>query len=171
MISKIVREAVQGQLSMPVSGINARLAAIAEGYGLDPYVIDWTNESSNFIYGRVTPQAFEASSVFTYPLLTIDTVRSQDTRRIKFATFAGPVIVTIDVHHSWIDSAVLADFASTVDMTEDAIVSCMNDQEVQTWPGNLLWNGQITLQRGQIMMGGNGWLQSAQFICNFELVV
>ncbi len=171
MISKLIRDAIRAQLAADVTGLNDRLAALAELYGVPPYVIDWSDTSTNFIFGRVSPAAFEESSVFTYPLLTIDTVRSQDTRRVKFATFAGPVVATIDVHHSWPDQSVLADFASLVDLTEDGVISCLNDQDSQSWPGNLLWNGQVTLQRGAIAMGGMGWIQSVQFICQFELIV
>lgn len=172
MISKYVRDAVKAQLSDPQAGLNYRLSALAGGYGMDAaYEIDWSGTSQNFIFGRVAPEQFEETSAFSYPLLTIDTVRTQDTRRIKFATFAGPVVATIDVHHSWIEESVLADFASMVDLTEDAVISCMNDQSGQNWPGNLLWNGSIATQRGPIKMGGMGWLQSVQFVCNFELVV
>jgi len=171
MISKLIRDAVKTQLAASTTGLNDRLAALAASYATDPYVIDWSATSPNFIFGRVNPVAFEESSVFIFPLLTIDTVRTQDTRRIKFATFAGPVVVTIDVHHSWPQESVLGDFASLVDLTEDAVISTLNDQNHQVWPGNVLWNGQITLQRGAIAMGGYGWLQSLQFICNFEVVV
>ena len=57
-----------------------------------------------------------------------------------------------------------------MDATEDALISTMNDQNHQTWPGNLLWNGQIALERKPIQMGGLGWIQSAQFLCSFELI-
>lgn len=177
MISKVVRDAVKTQLSATDSGINDRIAALTAAYTvsfstiLDPYTIDWSGEAGNFIFGRIDPQNVEASSVFSYPLLTIDTVRAQNANRIKYATFAGPVVATIDVHHSWPEQSVLADFASQVDLTEEAVIACLNDQNNQLWPGNLLWNGIVSTQRGPIVMGGYGWLQSIQFVCQFELIV
>jgi hypothetical protein len=171
VISKLIRDAIKTQLSAAGTGLNDRIAALAASYGVAPYAIDWTANSTNFIFGRVSSAAFEESSVFTYPLLTIDTVRTQHTNRVKFATFAGPVIATVDVHHSWADESVLADFASLVDLTEDAVIAALNDMNHQSWPGNLLWNGQVGLQRGGIAMGGYGWIQSAQFILQFELIV
>jgi hypothetical protein len=177
MISKTVRDAVKAQLSATDTGLNDRLAALAAAYAVSfsdsvaPYTIDWSTTSGNFLFGRVNPAAIESSSVFSYPLLTIDTVRAANTNRVKFATFAGPVVATIDVHHSWPEQSVLADFASQVDLTEEAIVSCLNDQDSQAWPGNLLWNGIVSAQRGPIVMGGYGWMQSLQFVCQFELIV
>lgn len=171
-ISKLVRDALKGQLSAEETGFNARLAALWRSYGLPPEdlpVIDWTSESANFLFGRVNPAGIERSSVFAYPLVTIDTLRSQNTNRVKFATFAGPVQAVIDVHHSWPDSSVIADFASYVDATEDAIIAALNDQAA-LWPGNLLWNGNVGMQRGAVLMGGYGWLQTASFFCQFDLL-
>ena len=169
-ISKYVRDALKAQLSLGTTGFNDRLAAIAQTYGIDPWAVDWSADSTNFLFGRINPAQIEASSVLTYPLVTIDTVRSQNTNRVKFATFAGPIVVVIDVHHSWADESVIADFASFLDATEDAMIASLNDQDAQSWPGNLLWNGQVATQRGPIVMAGLGWLQSLSFICNFELV-
>jgi hypothetical protein len=169
-ISKYVRDALKAQLSAVGTGFNDRLAAIATTYGIGAWTVDWSAESTNFLFGRVNPQAIEESSVLTYPLLTIDTLRSQHTNRVKFATFAGPVQAIVEVHHSWQQESVLADFASWVDATEDAMVAALNDQSAQFWPGNLLWAGQVALQRGPIAMGGYGWLQTAVFACNFELI-
>ena len=169
-ISKYVRDAIKTQLAANTTGFNARLAAISSTYGITAAQIDWTATSTNFIFGRMAPELFEESSVFTYPLLTIDTIRSQDMRRVKFSTFSGSVAAVIDVHHSWPDESVIADFASVVDATEDAVVACLNDKATQVWPGNLLWNGQVQVQRGPIKMGGYGWVLTLSFLCNFELV-
>jgi hypothetical protein len=89
---------------------------------------------------------------------------------VKFATFAGPVQAAIDVHHSWPQEAVLADFASCVDATEDAMIACLNDQNTQLWPSGVLWNGQVTCVRSPIAMGAANWIQTATFLCQFELI-
>lgn len=169
-ISKYVRDAIKGKLSDPRTGFNPRLAAIAEDYGIEPWAVDWSNTSSNFLFGRIAPQPVEESSVLTYPLTTIDVVRAQDTRRVLFATFAGTVTAVIDVHHSWPDQSVIADFASMVDATEDAMVSVLNNVEDQDWPQGMLWAGKVTVQRNPIIAGGYGWLQTETFICQFELI-
>lgn len=169
-ISKFVRDALKAQLSAGGTGFNDRLQALAGAYEIEPWTVDWTADSTNFLFGLISPEKIEGSGVLTYPLVTIDTVRSQNTNRVKFATFAGPVTAVIDVHHSWSEESALQDFASFVDATEDAMVAALNDQDAQTWPGNLLWNGQVAAQRGQIVMGGMNWLQSLRFICNFELI-
>lgn len=171
-ISKYTRDAVKAQLAAETTGLNDRLAALWPTYGIareDLWKVDWSAESTNFLFGRLNPAAIEQSSVLTYPLVTIDTVRSQHTNRVKFATFSGGVQAVIDVHHSWSQASVLADFASFVDATEDAVISALNDQNAQYWPGNLGWNGQVACQRGQLVMAGENWLQTASFLCNFEL--
>jgi hypothetical protein len=170
-ISKAIRDALKAQLSAGTTGFNDRLAAIAATYEIEPWTVDWTRDSTNFIFGRVSPQAFEESSVFTYPLVTIDTMRAQNTNRVKFATFAGQVVAVIDVHHSWPEGSVLADFASLVDATEDAIIATLNDQDTQVWPPGVLWAGRVSVERGRIAMGGLGWIQTATFVCTFELQV
>ena len=58
-ISKFVRDALKAQLSANSTGFNARLAAIAPTYGVDAAQIDWTDSSTNFIFGRVAPELFE----------------------------------------------------------------------------------------------------------------
>lgn len=169
-ISKYVRQAIKDKLAAPRTGFNARLSAIADDYGIEPWEVDWSNTSSNFLFGRIAPQPVEESSVLTYPLTTIDVVRAQDTRRVLFATFAGLVTAAIDVHHSWPDQSVIADFASLVDATEDAMISVLNDTEDQTWPDGILWGGKVTVQRNSVIAGGYGWLQTETFLCAFELI-
>ena len=174
-ISRAVRLAVKTQLqgtTINNNGINDRLVALATAYGITAYAIDWSTTSQNFIFGQIDPVQFEESSPFTYPLLTIDCLRSQNTNRIKLGLghFSGMVTASIDVHHSWYDNAVLADFSSDVDATEDAVISCLNDPTYQTWPGNMLWTGNVALARGPIRMGGYNWLQSIRFTCTFELI-
>src|SRR5579862_2099312 len=130
-IGRKVRQAIVAQLSPSATGFNDRLASVAGTYGIDAYTIDWTSESQNFIYGRIAPQLLDESSPLTYPLVTIDTVRSQNTNRVKFALFAGPVTALIEVHHSWTQDSALQDFSDLVDATEDAMIAALNDQEHQ----------------------------------------
>lgn len=173
-ISKYVRDALKNQLSAANTGLNGRLAALWTPYGIaqdDQWSVDWSADSTNFLFGRPTIQAVQQSSVLSFPFVAIDTLRSQHTNRVKFGTFAGPIQAVIDVHHSWGQEAVLQDFASLVDATEDAMVGCLNDQSAQFWPGSLLWNGNVALQRGPLAFGGRNWLQTVSFLCTFELTV
>lgn len=173
-ISKYVREAVRTQLADATVGYNARLESVAESYGIEDVKdkrINFAKDSTNFLFGRISPDALEQSSVLTYPLMTIASVRCQNTNRVKFATFSGGVQVVIEVHHSWPDSAVIGDFDSEVDATEDVVIACLNAQNAQAWPPNLGWNGQVAATRSGIRMGGYGWLMTIQFLCTFELNV
>jgi len=172
-ISKYVRDAVKAQLAADTTGLNDRLAALWTSYSLDSgdlWKVDWSAESANFLFGRPAITAIEASSVMTFPFVAIDAIRAQNTNRVKFATFAGPVQVAIEVHHSWPQSAVINDFASYVDATEDAMISALNDQNAQFWPPNLLWNGNVAVQRGPLAFGARNWLQTVSFLCQFDRI-
>jgi hypothetical protein len=169
-ISQKVRSAIVAQLSDPAKGFNPRLQVVTASYGVEPWSIDWTSESLNFMFGRVDPVALDKSSSLTYPMVTIDTQRSLHTNLVKFATFAGPIFAVIDVHHSWNESEAIPDFASWVDATEDAMVGALNDKDFQTWPGNVLWIGKVSANRGNVVMGGYHWRQTMTFICEFNLV-
>jgi hypothetical protein len=170
-IAQIVPTALRDQLANETTGLNARIAALAEAYGIEPFEIDWTDTSTNFLFGRLDPALLEESSVFTYPFVTIDTARMSDVRRVKFSVFSGPVLGLIEVHHSWQQESVIADFGALVNATADAVMNCLNDQSTQAWPGNLLWNGRAEMLPGPLRMGGQGWLRTTQFICPFDLTV
>jgi len=176
-ISGVVPAALWAQLSNQTSGVNPRLVALADSqaYKFDAFEIDWSDTSTNFIFGRIDPGLLQESSVFTFPMVTIDigelADRGTDPRRIKTATFSGLVIGLVEVHHTWESEGVLADFGALVNATGDAILNCLNDHEVQQWPGNLLWNGRARMVPGPLKMGGQGWLRTTQFLCPFELAV
>jgi hypothetical protein len=171
MISGVVSAALWGQLSNGTAGLNARLIALAASYTFPGFTIDWSPTSVNFLFGTIDPAALEESSTFTYPFLTIDLLGLQDQREIKFATFSGPVIGVVEVHHSWADEAVIADFGALVNATGDAVLTCLNDANYQGWPPQLLWNGRAEMRPGPLRMGGLGWLKTTRFICPFKLSV
>jgi len=170
-IARIVPEALRTQLAAETTGFNARIAALAEGYGVEPFEIDWSETSTNFIFGRIDPGLLEESSVFTYPFLTIDIARLADSRRIKYSVFSGGVVGLVEVHHTWANDSIIADFGALVNLTCDAVMNCLNDQDGQVWPGNLLWNGRTEMAPGPLRMGGQGWLKTTQFFCPFDLTV
>jgi hypothetical protein len=176
MISKIIRNALKTQIADAAAGVNARLAALAGSYpDAVPYVIDWSSTSLNFIWGTLDPDKFEETSVFTYPLVTIDTLTAQDQGLIFSATFAGKVVGVIDIHHSWPNESVVADFSDQLDMSEDAFLSCIKDTSRQQWGGGvnnlLLMKSGVNSGRTKVTFGGQNWRQSLRIVCPFELAV
>jgi len=169
MITGVIEAALKAQLSDAVTGINPRLVILASSYTFDAFAIDFSSNSTNFMFGRIDPSALEETSVFTFPFLTISILGAQDQRDIKFSTFSGPVMAIVEIHHSWAQNAIIADFDSLVNASADAIFSCLND--IQTWPGNLLWNGKAEMRPGALKFGGLNWLKTTQFICPFRFSV
>lgn len=173
MISRLIRTALLAQFSAANSGFNDRLMALAPNYpGVEPYQIDWSGTSFNFMFGAVDPDAIEASSTLTFPFLSIDTVNAQDTGTVFASTFSGRVVAVIDVHHSWPNESVLADFSSLVDLTEEAIITCIQDPENQVWNGNLgRVKGGMASSRGRVTFGSENWRQSLRVTVPFNLTV
>jgi hypothetical protein len=122
--------------------------------------IDWTLGSDNFFFGRLSPALLEQSTPFRYPLLTIDTLRSQNNPRgIKVTEFGGQVSAVIDVHLSWTEDSAIQDFASWADAFEDALYATMNDDTAFVG-GNVIYNRDISVNRGPIVFGAQNWRQS-----------
>jgi hypothetical protein len=170
-IAGVVPAALKGQLSADGSGVNERLIVLGASYVFDPFQFDWSDMSVNTMMGSIDPASLEETSVFTYPFLTIDLLALQDAREIKYSTFSGPAVGIVEVHHSWPDESIIADFGALVNATADAVLSCLNDAKYQDWPDNLLWNGRAEMRPGRLKQGGLGWLKTTQFICPFRLTV
>jgi hypothetical protein len=165
----VVVAALQAQLADVATGINPRLVVLASSYDFPAFEIDFSATSTNFMLGRIDPAALQETSVFTFPFLTLDVIGAQDQRDIKFSIFSGPIMAMVEVHHSWPDEAIIADFSALVNATADAIFDCLND--IQLWPGNLLWNGKAEMRPGPLKEGGLNWLKTTQFICPFRFTV
>lgn len=173
-ISKAVRDAIEEKLSDDTTGFNAQLAAIADEYDLedeDVFKIDWSDDSLNFFYGNVAPDLVEATSPFTYPLLTIDTARARHDNFIKFADFAGTVTAVVSITITWEKSQVLPDFSKLADAVEFATFMAINKQDLQDWPNGVEYAGIMELNRGGIFEAGENWRQQLVFTLNFRRII
>lgn len=172
MISATIRNALKGQLSDATTGMNARIAALAASYGVDTFEVDFSDDSVNFLMSAVDIDSVEESSVFTYPLMTIDTIGAQDLGLIFSASFSGRIQGVIDVHHTWPDESVLSEFSAPVDLTEEAIIKCLKDPQTQNWSvfGNLLlMKGGVSSTRTKPKFAGENWRVSQRVTAIFEL--
>ena len=181
-ISKLVRTQLlarlQGADANGQNSFNLNMNAALQSYGLSPQVIawqniDWTANTHNFIWGRISPDEIDSSGgQFTYPLVTIDTLNSRNTNYAKYANFAGPVQAVIDVHFSWKSSGVLQDFSSWSDALEDALYTTLLSQSYQRWSNGILpeWGSAAFTKDPQIRAGGYGWRRSHTLTAIFEVV-
>ena len=183
-ISRLLRTQLaarlQGSDANGQNSFNLNFSAALQAYGLSPQVIRWpssgidyTANSHNLIWGRVSPDEIDTSGgAFVYPLLTIDTLRSRNSNYVKYATFAGPVTASIDVHLSWDASGALQDFATWSDALEDALFSTLLHDNYQRWSNGILpdWSSATFSKDASIRPGGYGWRRSHTFLATFEVI-
>jgi hypothetical protein len=164
-ISLPALNALQTRLSDPATGFNVNLANVASTYGIAPYVVDWSDTSSNFLIGQVDPNLLEASSTFTYPFTTIDTGAIVDDARVVSAVFAGTIALVIEVHISLDGENFPRLLAPMAQAIEDAMFATVNNlDEIGTYMSALLtYNGRWTLQKSTITFAGNNWRRTLRF--------
>lgn len=175
-ISRLVRSLVYSRLSSVTIGYNAAVAAAQSNYGGDidasrVTIEDWTPGAGNFLFGRVPPDSIESSSVLSYPVVTVDTLRTISgtgaQRWVMSDTFSGMIEAVVDVHISFSESSVLDDFASYGDLVEDAMFACLNNPSNVMSSSGIAYSGRLSLSRGPIVWAGQNWRQTLTFTVPF----
>ena len=175
-ISQRVRLAIRNQLASQNAGFNTNFGAALDNYGVDPHAInwhgiEWTGNTTNFLYGRVSAAFIDQlSGKLDYPILTIDTAAGRHTNEVISATFSGSVVAIIELHLGWSSSDVLQDFASYADAADDAMFATINNLEAQNYGAGILYNGRMSFQRGAIEPGGPSWRQTITFTPEFKVI-
>jgi hypothetical protein len=162
-ISKAARTALYGRLSARFNDI---FAAIAPGYGVQPFVIDFASapDSANFFYGQIDPNDIEDTTPYTLPLMTLYTVQSVNQHRQKPANFSGAVVLGTDVVLSFLKSAARQDFESIADAVEEAMNTISNELALQ---GVVV---DVSMARGPVKRGQKNWWQLLRFNWRFEVL-
>jgi hypothetical protein len=165
-ISLAALTALLTRLTDAETGFNANLAAVAPTYGIEPYVVDWSQTTSaNFLIGQVDPNALEQSSTFTYPFTTVDTGLVVDDARVVSAVFAGTIALVIEVHISLESEDFPRYLTPLAQAIEDAMFATVNNRdEIGVYMSALLtYNGKWTLQKSSIQFAGNNWRRTLRF--------
>jgi hypothetical protein len=170
--SFVARNQVVGILSDATIGFNANYAAAYGLYsGAPATVIDFTSTSMSFFTGRLAVDDIMASGACKFPMVVVYSSVGTNQNTQKFTTFAGLVKVTVDVHLSYKASQPPKNMEAWPDAVEHAMVNVFNQPAFQNRSNNLVYNGQIGYERGQLIHGAENWLQSLRFQLTFEVVV
>lgn len=173
-ICRLVRTGLNARLSDPNYGFNAKYAAIQLDYNVPAISIDWSASSTNFAWGRIPPDLVEETSPFSYPLLTISADRGQQdpsALRVRFQQFSGIVLGVVEMHLSWIEEQVI-DFETWPDSVVAAMFDSINDPSTpNSWGSGLLYNGEMSFQKGPIIAAGQNWRRTLTFSCPFRVIV
>lgn len=169
---KAAREAVLRILSDEVTGFNARMADLAQEYFVEPFSIDFSPTSTNFIQSAVGVDTdnFAYSKMFPKPLgMTLYTVGAVNTKDQNSGFFSGQVECRIDAYLQF--SAKLREGLDTIeggntedalDAIEEAILLCLHD-DAAAW-GPVSYNLDVTTARGALKTTGDGWQQRISII-------
>lgn len=169
-ISNLARATVRAVLAQPVTGFNARFAGVALDYGLQPFTIDWSPSSKQVWDAPLDPEDLDATSPARYPLVMLYAVASANRNLRKFSLFSGQVEVALDWHISWKRGNAPRDAELVADAIEDTVYQVVNDADFQAVAAApLIWNGDISLRRGPLLMGGEHWLRTLAFRLTFEV--
>lgn len=175
LISKKVRDGSLALLSHGSIGFNPNFAAaLASGNypGVDALIIDFTATGTNFLFGNVDPTQLDDSGSFTYPLLMLNTLVTEDTRQPVGLLFGGNVSIGMKFVVDFEQSAPEFDFESIGDAIEDAMFKTWNSNpSIALLSGyGIAYPGNLNLHRGPHQFGGSNWRQELFFAaqCHYQ---
>jgi len=148
-ITKLALDAVRTRLADEFIGFNINMAAIADSYGIDPIVIDFSDESSSFIIGNLSDELLEQLTVnesFDAPFIAIYSAGSLDERSVVMTdiVFAGSVTIGIAVALSIEYEGRKRDYESPGNAVEEALATTFNRAEaIGDLPGGLYYDGKM----------------------------
>jgi hypothetical protein len=99
-VSQYVRSTLVTLLSDDSAGFNVTLATVSTAYGIPTFAIDFTSNSKSFYQGWWSPKDIVETSNMKFPMMCFYTSKSQNQNTQKFATFAGSVMMNLDVYLS-----------------------------------------------------------------------
>jgi hypothetical protein len=183
-VSRFARSAVKARLANTVSGFNPRLTAALADAGLTTLApgftlpLSFADDSKNFFQADLDETDFERSTAFTFPFLTLYTIKSTNTHEEKFRSFDGVVVLGMSIYVSWTSSGARRDMESVVDCFEEALYQTFDSMEnnpeatgqvIAEWANaysvaagsnfSLVYNGDLDVARGKIKSGGHNWVQ------------
>ncbi len=174
-IRKDIRDAMVEALASPIDGFNARLAAVAGEYGIQPFDFDFGSDSYNFLqafYG--VPEDVELSAIRQWPAMALYTTNATRNGLQKGVGFSGAVQAHVDIYLRYrlrdesVTDMETRDTESIADAVEDALLSVFQRRGL-AWPTGCTYNGEINCDRDPVVLYGDGYLQRLPTQLRFEV--
>jgi hypothetical protein len=159
-ITKHIRTTVTTLMSDSTSGFNANFETVCEAYNINPFFIDFGAKSKNFYQSYIGYNELIQTSNFKFPVMCLYTTKTQNQNTEFSRLFSGTSGLGIDVYLSWPKSSAVLDTETLGDAVSDAMYNMFNHQTASY--GDILPNGDLTIQRGPLVLGGDNWLQLLQ---------
>ena len=154
-IRRRLRLAIRDVLADVSFGFNETLAQLAPDYGIDPFEIDFDEDSNNLFFGFLPPET-NISSICEYPAFVIYTTDAQNTHEVKTVDFSGTVTAHVDVWIRFHDGPETRDTESICEAIEDAIVKCF-ERDAAPWPVGVNFTGNFQSFWQPIGQLEDGW--------------
>lgn len=170
--SYVARSQVLLRLADPTLGFNPIYASLFGSYsGAQAMTIRWDGSKPlNMLQAKIGINDVVGSSSTQFPLVCLFATIGTNTNQQKFQTFAGPVRVGLRFFLSYKGQQALPSFEGWPDAVEAAVYTVINGPATQNWPMPLVYNGLIGHDRGDVVFGGQGWLQAIYFQITFDVV-
>jgi len=157
------------------NGFNPLLIKACANYNIDPFQIDFTDNSSNFFRSRFGILDLYETDEASLPAVTLYESGDENTNEEIFAIFSGPVHFTQEVHLVW-EAPNAKGFERLRYAVHDTILNLFNGDFAQSIfqtaygaaasGACLVFNGRIGMQRPapMVFVAESGvWLQTLEF--------
>lgn len=169
---KLVRDALRTALQHPTSGLNAKVRAVAEDHGIQPFEISWEEGSRQFLQGHFAPEEVDLSGIFEFPGLILYTSQAQSQPdREKFRKFAGDVTAQLDFYVEFRDGREFDSTEEHGECFEEALVEVMSACRSIFEAAGAYWNGDIDVVPDVVRQLTDGWAQRISATLTFEVTV
>jgi hypothetical protein len=161
-ITKHIRTAITTLLSDSNSGFNPTLQTVCEEYGISPFAIDFGVRSKNFYQGWYGYDELVQTSNFKLPVMCLYSVKTQNQNLEKFRVFSGASMIGIDLYLSWNKSSAVLDTETLGDAVTDTLYNMFNREDNFSFFGDVIYNGDLSINKGPLALSGDNWLQLSQ---------
>lgn len=174
---QLVRVAVKTALAHATLGFNAKFAALAASYSVDPVAIDFTAGSENFIETYLNPADIDLARFPRNPVgLALYTSLAQQvsgTENAKFRPFDGDAVAHLDFYivrdggvDLWEENT-----ENLADAIEDAVLQCIHDPALTYFRGPVYYAGDLQSIRESAIQTEDGYAQRVPFIFQFGVTL
>lgn len=160
--------AMRAALSDAATGFNAKLAALAPARGIDPFEIDWSDTSDNFIQAFIDPAQIDVSEVMEFPACVI---WASSPRQFPAGTrtigpmFDGEVTghVAFALRHRPVKYSDIeaegASAAKNLEKLRHAVIRAAMEafHAVDEWPEGVGYHGLVATADYPFELTGDGW--------------
>jgi len=165
-VTKTVRDSITSLVADPSVGFNPTLVKVCNDYNVQPFLIDFSNNSRNFFAGYYGAKAIMETTNTKFPLICLYTIKSTNTNQQKFQVFSGTILLGIDVYLSYGKSSAFGNTDLLADAVEDTIYNVFNSEAnygfYSAASGDLEYNGDISVTRSSLTKDAYNWLQALQ---------